>query len=198
MNFDENARWTDGLRSSGASQSETLEDLRRFLIRGLARSFSEMGESFAEDIVQEALLKILSNLESFQNRSRFTTWAMSVAVRLAISQKRRRHWRDVSLEELSAGESEAPQALVQPDALPGDTIDRDETLARLDRLIETELTDKQRLALRAELAGMPIEEIASRLNTNANALYKTLHDARKRLKKLLQATEPVAGGTSRI
>jgi RNA polymerase sigma-70 factor (ECF subfamily) len=58
-------------------------------------------------------------------------------------------------------------------------------LDTLRRLIREELTDKQRQAMEAVLKGMPLEEVARRMGTNRNALYKLLHDARRRLQKAM-------------
>ena len=57
-------------------------------------------------------------------------------------------------------------------------------LAFVQQMIREELTDRQRKALTAiMIQGMPLEEVARRMNTNRNALYKLIHDARKRLQK---------------
>ena len=58
----------------------------------------------------------------------------------------------------------------------------------MQRLISAELTDKQRQALIAvRVQGLPLEEVARRMGTNRNALYKLLHDARQRLKRKMEA-----------
>ena len=94
--------WVERLRSPGRIRDATLEELRRILVRGLGRSFSARGgEAFAEDVAQEALLRILDSLDSFAGRSRFTTWAMTIAVRLGISELRRKRFQDVSLQQLT-------------------------------------------------------------------------------------------------
>ena len=63
------------------------------------------GEAFAEDVAQEALLRILDSPQSFAGRSRFTTWAMAIAVRVGISELRRKRFQDVSLEQVTGGEN---------------------------------------------------------------------------------------------
>jgi len=58
----------------------------------------------------------------------------------------------------------------------------------LQSFIAEELTDRQREAMVAVMfEGMPLEEAARRMGTNRNALYKLLHDARKKLKKRIEA-----------
>ena len=91
----DNASWIRDLRACGPVQAEALADLRELLLRGLAKSFQARGavqQAFVEDIVQQALVQILDRLDQFQGRSRLTTWAMAIAVRLAISALRRTRW----------------------------------------------------------------------------------------------------------
>jgi RNA polymerase sigma factor (sigma-70 family) len=176
--------WVNRLRSAGQVRDAAIEELRRKLVRGLVHALGPRGggEAFAEDVAQEALLRILDSLESFAGRSRFTTWAMTIAVRIGISELRRKRFQDVSLEQITAGES----LIVDP---AQDVVGSSEKLERravilemLKRLVEQNLTQKQRTVVQADLGGMPIEEIARRLGTNRNAVYKMFHDARAKLK----------------
>ncbi len=98
--------WLLRLQISAPGREQAIEELRCYLLRGLARSLSHRygGKVQIEDVTQVALLKILNSLDSFQFRSRFTTWAMSIATRVGISELRRHHYRDVSLD-LSLGNS---------------------------------------------------------------------------------------------
>src|SRR5437879_13711390 len=100
----ENASWIRDLRAGGPVQAEALTDLRGLLLRGLATSFQARGDTdqaFVEDVVQHALMHILDHLEQFQGRSRFPTWAMAIAVRLAMSALRRTLWEDGSVEGMA-------------------------------------------------------------------------------------------------
>jgi RNA polymerase sigma factor (sigma-70 family) len=185
----ENASWIRDLRTCGPVQAEAITDLRGLLLRGLAKSFQVRGDidqAFVEDVVQQALVHILDHLEQFQGRSRFTTWAMAVAVRLAMSALRRKRWQDVSLERLTADLELAPALALDDTASPAQHAEQHALFATLRRLIDEALTDKQWLAMTAELGGMPVEEIARRMGSNVNAVYKLLHDARKRLKHGLE------------
>ena len=88
--------------SEGALERElAIEELRTILVRGLERSLRHRygGSVQAEDVAQETLLKVLSSLDTFQGRSKFTTWAMSIAIRIGISQLRRHYYRDISLNQ---------------------------------------------------------------------------------------------------
>ena len=109
-----NEEWIAALQESGnAAQSEALTELRLRLqrsiyfylsqdrsdLRGLAaRELAQM----AEDLAQDATLRVMDNLANFRGESRFTTWATKVAIRLAISDLRRARYKDFSLDELTA------------------------------------------------------------------------------------------------
>jgi RNA polymerase sigma-70 factor (ECF subfamily) len=185
-----NEEWLAALR--GPEQAEALADLRAFLVRGLRYALanrSDVDEQIREDFAQDALLKILNALDTFRGESRFTTWAQKIAVNVAFTELRRRRWQDTSLEAITEGMSLdfVPDMLIDRSAGPDQQAVQSAFLETLRRLIATELTDKQRQALIAiRIQGMPLEEVASRMGTNRNALYKLLHDARQRLKKKLE------------
>jgi len=180
-----NDQWLADLR--GPKKDEALVDLRILLVRGLRTALhGQTGlEPSVEDFAQEALIKILDNLGSFRGESRFTVWAQKIAVRTAFAEMRRSRWRDVSLEEAIArrGESASTDSLDDPQQAAAQAT----IMAQFRNYIDEELTDRQRTALLAALGGMPLEAIADRMGTNRNALYKLLHDARKRLKKRMAA-----------
>ncbi len=187
-----NEEWLTALR--GQPDPQALEALRAALIRGLGFALrSHLGRvdhPLVEDFVQEALIKILANLDSFRGESRFLTWAQKIAVREAFSAMRRKAWQDVSLEDLMPQDADnpdfTPDALTDPAPLPEQQAERRALLAEVMHIIAEELTERQRQAMLAIVVhGMPIEEVARRMHTNRNALYKLLHDARKRLKQRL-------------
>ena len=185
----DNDTWMRDLRARGNVQVEAITDLRRLLLRGLAKSFQARGEvdqAFLEDVVQQALVHILDNLDQFQGRSRFTTWAMAIAVRLAMSALRRKRWQDVSLESMTEHVELAPALAIDATTSPAQQVEQHAMFETLRRLIDEALTDKQWMAMTAELGGMPLEEIARRMGSNVNAVYKLLHDARQRLKRGLE------------
>jgi RNA polymerase sigma-70 factor (ECF subfamily) len=152
---------------------------------------SDFDSAAIEDFAQDALVKILGNLDSFRGESRFTTWAQKIAVRVAFTELRRKRWRDVSLQDLVAryGAVRARMDTVaDPSPTPEQLLSQQVLLTILERLIAEELTDRQRQALVAvEIDEVPLEEVARRMGTNRNALYKLLHDARRRLKRRMMA-----------
>lgn len=186
----DNDTWLRDLRALGNVQTEAITDLRGLLLRGLAKSFQARGDvdqAFLEDVVQQAMVNILDHLEQFQGRSRFTTWAMTIAVRLAMSELRRKRWQDVSLESMTEHVDLAPALAIDDTTSPAQQAEQHAIFETLRRLIDEVLTDKQWMAMTAELGGMPLEETARRMDSNVNAVYKLLHDARKRLKGGLEA-----------
>ncbi len=185
-----NEEWLAALREP--EQEEALADLRAFLVRGLGYALanrSEVDDQIREDFAQEGLLKVLNALDTFRGESRFTTWAQKIAVNVALTELRRRRWQDTSLEAITEGMSLdfVPDLLIDRSAGPDQQAVQSAFLETLRRLIRTELTERQRQALIAtRIQGMPLEEVARRMGTNRNALYKLLHDARQRLKKKME------------
>jgi len=186
-----NQEWLTALH--GPVHDKALADLRGLLVRGLRyglTGWSGVDEATLEDLAQEALLKILDSLDSFRGQSHFTTWAQKIAINGAFTELRRRHWRDVSLEEMiELGETRfIPQRLANPAAGTEKQATQRILLSTLRQIIAEELTDRQRQALVAVyIRAIPLEEVAGRMGTNRNALYKLLHDARQRLKNRIMA-----------
>jgi RNA polymerase sigma-70 factor (ECF subfamily) len=188
-----NEEWITALSQPGPQYDEALADLRVLLVRGLGYALSsraDVDDAALEDFTQDALLKILAALDTFRGESHFTTWAQKIAVRVAYTEMRRHRWRDVSLDEMTdfPDSDFVPSLMADPSAGPEQQAIQSAVLQTMQRVIEEELTDKQRQALTAvKIEGMPLEEVARRMGTNRNALYKLLHDARQRLKTQLVA-----------
>lgn len=180
----EGTSWVDWLDANHPEREKAVEQLRAYLVRGLKAALMSKGATneFCEDIAHDAIIKILNKIDTFEGRSKFTTWAMSIAIRTGISAFRRRHFKDVSLDAATDGGLRFDPADVTQGS-PEDGLDRHAILSKLQELIENDLTEKQRTVIRALLGGMPVEEIASRTDSNRNAVYKLFHDARQRLKK---------------
>jgi len=183
--------WTSDLTSEDAAlRGNAVGDLRDMLLRGLAKSLSKQGrvdDAFLEDTVQEASMKILEKLGDFEGRSKFRTWAVTIAVRTAFSMMRKRDWQNVSLDSITSSAELDPQVAVDRSEPFAQTNSRLEMLGKLKDLISRELTERQWTAVTAELRGMPLPAIAEKLSTNTNSIYKLLHDARKKLRSGLEA-----------
>lgn len=189
-----NEQWLTMLQGpeSSPEKGQAIDELGDILLRGMGhalRSRTEIDATDIEDFVQDALLRILDNLDSFKGESRFTTWAQKIAVRVALTELRRRRWQDKSLDgmvEQFEGDY-MPRMFASKAAGPEDEALRSTVMATLKQAIEEKLTDKQREAMVAvRIQGMPLEEVARRMDTNRNTMYKLLHDARQKLLKELQ------------
>jgi RNA polymerase sigma-70 factor (ECF subfamily) len=184
-----NKSWITALSQPGPQRDAALADLRTLLVRGLSYAMAgrpNVRQADIQDFAQDALLKILAALDSFRGESRSTTWAQKIAVRVALTELRRRRWRDVSLQKLSgfAEGDFTPDVLADPAARPEQQVLQRQILDAMRHVIAEELTERQRQALVAvRIQGIPLAEVARRMNTNRNALYKLLHDARQRLKR---------------
>ena len=187
-----NEEWVEAL--SDPVSEDALTDLRNILLRGLRASLSNRVktdlDAITEDFAQEALIKILKSVDTFRGESRFTTWAQKIAIHVAFTELRRRRWKDISLQDIvetPEGDEYTPAILTDPSTSPELETTQHDIMAIVAELIETELTERQRTAMMAVLqGGMPMEEVALRLGTNRNALYKLIHDARRRLQQKLK------------
>jgi RNA polymerase sigma-70 factor, ECF subfamily len=199
-----NDEWVAVLHGDGTERAAALEDLRIRLERGLfyylSRERSDLAErspeelqQMAQDFTQDALLKVLENLDSFRGESQFTTWSAKIAARVAISELRRSRWKDYSLDGLTAEGDIMPAGSSSKDMTSGmpprpeDYTERQDVLKLIDDAINEALTERQRTALLAHAVdGLPVEEIARKMDTNRNALYKLIHDARLKLRRHLE------------
>ncbi len=193
-----NDEWLSALRASGPDHTTALNDLRQILLSGLRRGLlhrvntsAPEFETQAEDFVQEALMRILDKLDTFAGRSKFTTWAHKIAISIALTELRRKRWQDASLTALTetdSGGDYIPSFMADTSPTPENATAQAEMIARVQKLILEELTEKQRTAVVASIIqGLPTPEVSQQLNMKPNALYKLLHDARLRMKKSLEA-----------
>ncbi|HNC08930.1 MAG TPA: sigma-70 family RNA polymerase sigma factor [Anaerolineales bacterium] len=199
MSTRSNETWLTDLRSTGEQHDAALSDLRDVIQKGLPYALSRWLSSddplfppLVEEVTQETLLRVLDQLDTFEGRSLFTTWVHKIAIRIALTELRRKRWRDASLDELTENEDAPPPPglLADPQASPETSAERKDMISRVRRILEEELTPKQHQALvLLGLQDIPMEEAAKRMKTNRNALYKLLHDARLRLKKRLALEE---------
>lgn len=190
-----NEQWLHALQSTGLEHDDAIIDLQAILVSGLRRGLLNQintsapeFETQAEDFVQEAVLKILANLDSFAGRSKFTTWAHKIAVSVALTELRRKRWQDRSLDGMmdNAQGDYTPGLAADPAPAPENNTERVETMAKVQQMLDEVLTEKQRTALVASAVdGLSTNELAQKMGMNPNAVYKLLHDARLRLKTSL-------------
>jgi RNA polymerase sigma-70 factor (ECF subfamily) len=187
--------WLDGLTADGAARDHAVESLHALLL-GAARlevskrraSLNHVRGEELDDIAtqaaDDALMAVLGKLDQFRGASRFTTWAYKFALLEAGVRLRRRAWqgREVVLD------SDSWSRLAQSGPGPDAEAERGELLEALSASIGDDLTSHQRQVLVAlTLDGVPIDVLAERLGTTRGALYKTLHDARRKLRTAMAA-----------
>jgi RNA polymerase sigma-70 factor, ECF subfamily len=190
----ESREWLRCLRNHGREHDEAVARLHALLLRAarfecarrrpaLPHLRGNDVDDIANQAADDALVSILARLDSFRGASRFTTWAYKFALLEAAVKLRRRAWqgREVPLEPetwslFSSGGIE-----------PDESAEQRELLETLQQAIADVLTPHQRRVLVAlALNGVPIDVLAERLNTTRGALYKTLHDARRKLRGKLE------------
>src|SRR5262245_2740311 len=188
--------WLQSLRASGPERDEALARLHALLLRAarfeVARRRSTMPhlrgnelDDIALEAADDALMSVLARLDDFRGESRFTTWAYKFGLLEAAVKLRRRAWqgRELPLEQ----ESWDLFTSVEPG--PEEELELRELLRSLQTAVEEVLTPHQRRVLVAlALDGVPIDVLAERLETTRGALYKTLHDARRKLRRHLDET----------
>lgn len=193
-----NVEWLAALENG---DDAALAELRTYVLRAalftLQRARHHVGHlgasalgQLAEDCAQESLTAILQRLGTFRGDSQFTTWAYTFAVNTALLAARRERWASVSLDRILDGSETPSSATGGHDA----TLDPErralqaEAVAAIRDGIEHHLTVKQQQLLRAVVfEQVPLDEVVRHWGSNRNALYKLLHDARRKLKSHLQA-----------
>lgn len=197
-----NQEWLQALNASGALQEGAVEDLRDLLLRAALvffnRNLSDFGGlsqneilHLAEDCAQDALIAVMKRLPDFRGDSKFTTWAYKFSINHALMAARHERVRGISLDELtSSGESNYLDWLVEDvsdGSAPEESMMRAEIRRVIRDVIDRELTDKQRAVLFMIIFNdAPMDEVVQHMGSNRNAIYKMLHDARKKLKNGLQ------------
>ena len=194
-----NAEWVRDLTAEGDAQAAAIADLRLYLLRAALYAFSRGDlaqlshheiEQLAEDCGQEALLAILKHLPEFRSDSKFTTWAYKFAINFALVAARRERWKGVSLDQLLENGSMADWSLQDKDTTvnPERAALQAEVWATVREVINQELTDRQRQALKAMVFDeVPLDEVVRHFGANRNAVYKLMHDARRKLKSRMEA-----------
>jgi RNA polymerase sigma-70 factor, ECF subfamily len=193
----EGRRWIAALRGTGAEREVAAATLHAILLRAarfelsrrravLAGTARETIDDLAMQSADDALSAILSKLDSYRFESRFTTWAYKFAILEAAVRTRRRAWEKRELPIDPQDWSTLPARALDP----VEDVEMRERIRAVVRAIQTELSPHQRDVLSAlVLADVPIDVLAERLGTTRGALYKTLHDARRKLRTSIGADD---------
>jgi RNA polymerase sigma-70 factor (ECF subfamily) len=202
----ESIAWLAALDGDGAQRDEVVARLHDLLLRAarfeivrrrsaLSHVRGEELDDLATQAADDALMAVLAKLDQYRGESRFTTWVYKFALLEAAVKVRRRAWRDREVPlEPDAWALVADRALTPEAAVEGT-----ELVDAVRQAIADRLTAHQRNVLVAlAINGVPVDVLAERLGTTRGALYKTLHDARRKLRADLAdrgfAIEPQRGG----
>jgi RNA polymerase sigma-70 factor (ECF subfamily) len=189
----QSAAWLSALRSEGAEREQAVAELHKLLLRAsrfelgrrraaLSHVRGEELDDIANQAADDALMAVLAKLDDFRGASRFTTWAYKFALLEAGVKLRRRAWqgREVVLEP------EAWTGFADAGSSAQEELEQSELLGALRDAIDATLTRHQREVFVAlALNEVPIDVLAERLDSTRGALYKTLHDARRKLRREL-------------
>jgi RNA polymerase sigma-70 factor (ECF subfamily) len=201
----DSADWLAGLRSEGRRRAKTERRLHELCVRaaraetnrrrGRIRISGPELDDLAQQAAADAMIAVLAKFEQFRGESRFTTWVYKFVI-FEVSSKIGRHF---SRRETVAFEPEDWERLESdPDDGPAESGERRELVAQLRRAIEQDLTPHQRTVFVAvALQGRGLDELAVELDSNRNALYKTMFDARRKLRTALAANgylDPIGQG----
>jgi RNA polymerase sigma-70 factor (ECF subfamily) len=189
----ESREWLTALRGDGAVRDDAVARLHALLMRAARfevarrrpelRSTAGAVDEIASQAASDALVAVLAKLDQFRGESRFTTWAYKFALLEAAVKVRRQSWRghEVTLDDAHQSQLLDRSLDVAASAEAG------ELLGAVAGAIRDQLTPHQRRVLVAiTLDGVPIDVLAERLGTTRGALYKTLHDARRKLRECLR------------
>jgi len=190
--------WVEALSTPGPRQDRAMGSLHQMLLRAsrhqvrrmrstLAGIGDERLEEIANQAADEAMMAVLAKLSTFEGRSRFTTWAYKFAILQSATEVRRFAWqhREVELDDDVQLQTHGPS--------PASYAEASDLASAVRSAIDEALTPHQRRVTIALLVDdVPIDVLAQRLGTNRNALYKTVHDARTRLRAHLIASGHLA------
>jgi RNA polymerase sigma-70 factor (ECF subfamily) len=198
--------WVADLTAGGPAGAAALRRLHDILLRACRHQVGRMRAmlphagpdelaDLALQIADEATVAVLRRLDSFEGRSKFTTWVYQFAVYQAAVEVRKEAWRH---REVSSSDHVDLVGLVDRGSSPTEVLEGIELARAVGEAIATALTPHQRrIALALVVEEVPVDLLAEQLGTNRNALYKTLHDARRRLRAALvqsgQLEPPPAG-----
>ncbi len=190
---EESCAWLSGLRAQGEERERTIRRLHELLLRAarfeVARRRTALPhirggdvEDIAHQSADDALVAVIEKLDDYRGDSRFTTWVYKFALLEAAVNLRRRAWqgREVPLEP------DTWPLVADGRPSPERSTEVRELLSAIQDGIQNDLTAHQREVFTAlALNGVPIDVLAERLSTTRGALYKTLHDARQKLRARL-------------
>jgi RNA polymerase sigma-70 factor (ECF subfamily) len=200
--------WLERLRSVGQTRDQAIADLHEFLIRAARHEAERRRPSLPPHVAADlgdlagqaagdAAIVILRKLDTYRGESRFTTWAFKFAIFEVSAVLRRAAWRGRPIVLDDASWERMAERSAQPDRVA----EFRELVVEIRRYVATDLTPRQRDVFTAVVVDeVPMDVLAERLDTTRGAIYKTLHDARAKLRTRFADrawTEPTVGGGGR-
>jgi len=191
----DSARWLQALADRGPRRESALAELHAMLVRAARREVARPGphqqitgpelEDLAYQAAGDALLAIMQKIGQFRGESRFTTWAYKFVV-FEVSAKIGRHfWRNPARSPDAEDWDRLPDRFGFDPARESEWRD---LLGAVRRAVETELTPRQREVFVAiVLNDVPLDALVVKLGSNRDAIYKTMFDARRKLRAALAA-----------
>jgi len=189
----ESAEWLRDLQGNGAAREHATARLHELLIRvargEAARRRATLPGRAIEEVddlcvqaASDALMAVLAKLGTYRGAARFTTWACKFAIFETSTRLRRHAWRQRKVELDNTIWDRLPDTA--PPVLQ--RLENDQLIVALHRAIEDHLTERQRFIFQSVVMDdVPIDVLAERLGTSRGAIYKTLHDARAKLRRAL-------------
>jgi RNA polymerase sigma-70 factor (ECF subfamily) len=200
----ESAEWLGALAGTGPQREAALARLHEMLVRIARAECRRRGprlqitgpelDDLAHQAAADAVMAITRKIAQFRGDSRFTTWAYKCVI-LEVSAKIGRHfWRNPPVPLDAEDWDKLPDRFGFDPAHQAEWRD---LLAALRRAVDTELTPRQRQVFVAiTVNAVPLDTLALQLGSNRNAIYKTMFDARRKLRAALVANGYIAHDTT--
>jgi RNA polymerase sigma-70 factor, ECF subfamily len=181
----ESADWLRDLQDAGGARDDAIARLHAVLVRvarGEPARAAEEVDDLCVQAANDALMAILAKLDTYRGAARFTTWACKFVILEASARLRRHAWRErkVELDDTIWDRlpDQAPLILKR--------LEDDQLIGALHHAVDAHLTERQRFVFQSvTLDDVPIDVLAERLGATRGAIYKTLHDARAKLRRAL-------------
>lgn len=197
-------KWVQTLSGAGPQQEAALARLHDLLLRIARSELQRRGrqlritgpelDDLAYQATADALLAIVGKLGQFRGESRFTTWAYKFVV-FEVSAKIGRHFWSKPAVPLDAEDWER-----LPDRLgldPARETERRDLAGAVHRVVDEHLTPRQRQVFIAiVLNDVPMDALVAELGSTRNTIYKTMFDARRKLRAALAANGYLDDDTS--
>ena len=147
----------------------------------------------AAELTQDTFVKVIENVNDFQGRSAFYTWAFRIAVNLTLNYRKRKSvagW--TSLDALSIGQDEhntslAKVLLDEKQPQPGEIAENRELCDLVVKAINRLDDEQKAIIVLRDIEGMDYAQIADVLGVEIGTVKSRLSRARAALRQILEA-----------